>query len=184
LTPAPSPLVATAKSLPAADIYWIIRNGIKMSGMPAWQYRLSDKEIWDVVAFLKVLPSLTPADYQTWRGRYPLKQTQPENAQTSPSAKVRLGDVSAGKKALQQHLCITCHVIPGVVGPNRLIGPPLAGIASRQYIAGVLPNTPENMVRWIRNPTEVDPLTAMPDLNVSEQDAHDIAAFLSTLREQ
>jgi cytochrome c1 len=74
-------------------------------------------------------------------------------------------------------------VIPGVVGANRSVGPPLAGIANRQYIAGVLPNTPANMMRWLRQPTKVDPLSAMPDLDVTEQDARDIAAFLYTLRQ-
>ena len=83
-----------------------------------------------------------------------------------------------GKNALQQYACITCHVIPGVVGANNAVGPSLAGIGSRKYLAGVLPNTPENLVRWIRNPKAVDEKTAMPALDVSGQDAIDIAAYL------
>jgi cytochrome c1 len=46
----------------------------------------------------------------------------------------------------------------------------------------MLPNTPENMVRWLREPQAVNPRSAMPDLGVSEGDARDIAAFLSTIR--
>ena len=51
----------------------------------------------------------------------------------------------------------------------------------RLYIAGVVPNTPENLVRWIRFPTSVDPRTAMPDLHLSDQDARDMAAYLYTM---
>jgi mono/diheme cytochrome c family protein len=184
LTPAPASLVATAREWPAAEVYWVIRHGIKMSGMPAWQYRLDDGEIWDVVAFMKVLPSLSPADYRDWDKQHAsLPVPTSELTAAEPVNEVRLGDVAAGKKALQQYLCTTCHAIPGVVGANRHVGPPLHGIADRQYLAGVLPNTPANMLRWLRKPTEVDPLSAMPDLGVTEQDARDIAAFLYTLHE-
>jgi cytochrome c1 len=61
------------------------------------------------------------------------------------------------------------------------VGPPLKGVASRVIIGGVLPNSPENMVLWLRHPQKVAPLTAMPDLGVTEQDARDIAAYLATL---
>ncbi len=62
------------------------------------------------------------------------------------------------------------------------MGPPLSRIASRVYVGGVLPNTPENMVQWIRNPKAVDEKTAMPVLNVTDADARDIAAYLYTLK--
>ena len=48
--------------------------------------------------------------------------------------------------------------------------------------AGVLPNTPENMLRWLQNPPVVDPLTAMPNVGVTEADARDMAGYLYTLR--
>lgn len=183
LTPSPAALLESVKEWSAAETYWIIRYGIKMSGMPAWQYRLSEEQIWDVVAFMKVLPTLSPADYKRWNNQHAPIAEQASAAPARRGGPARPGDRTAGKQALQQYLCITCHAIPGVVGAHGRVGPSLAGIASRQYIAGVLPNTTANMLRWIRHPTEVDPLTAMPDLNVSEQDARDIAAFLYTLRD-
>ena len=61
------------------------------------------------------------------------------------------------------------------------MGPPLAGIAGRSLIAGKLPNTPDNMVLWLRRTQELKPLTAMPQLDVTEQDARDIAAYLANL---
>jgi hypothetical protein len=50
--------------------------------------------------------------------------------------------------ALRQRACGTCHVIPGVTGADALVGPPLDGIGTRRYIAGILPNTPDNMMQW------------------------------------
>ena len=48
----------------------------------------------------------------------------------------------------------------------------------------MLPNTPQNLIRWIQNPPAVDPLTAMPNVGVTQADARDIAAYLYTLRQE
>ena len=74
--------------------------------------------------------------------------------------------------------CGSCHMIPGVAGADGRVGPSLAGIDERWSIAGRLPNTPANLVRWIMHPQEVDPGTLMPDLGVPAQQARDIAAYL------
>ena len=92
------------------------------------------------------------------------------------------GQPDRGARAISVYGCGSCHTIPRVPGANALVGPPLAGIASRVYIAGVLPNTPENMLRWIQHPQQVDPRTAMHDVGVSDADASDIASYLYTLR--
>jgi cytochrome c2 len=93
-----------------------------------------------------------------------------------------IGDPERGRSMLRQYGCQSCHVIPGVAGANGLVGPPLGGVASRSYIAGVLPNTPENMERWIGDPKGVDSLTAMPNVGVTPDDARHITAYLYTLR--
>jgi cytochrome c2 len=92
------------------------------------------------------------------------------------------GEPGIGKQVMQQYGCGSCHTIPGIPGANALVGPSLKHIASRMYIAGVLLNTPENMLRWLQNPPAVDPLTAMPNLGVTEADARDMASYLYTLR--
>ena len=46
------------------------------------------------------------------------------------------------------------------------------------YIAGVLPNSTSNFIRWVKDPKAVDEKTAMPVLGVTEADASDIAAFI------
>jgi len=92
------------------------------------------------------------------------------------------GDSLRGKAAIERYGCAACHVIPGIPNPHSKVAPPLTKTGTRAYIAGVLANTPANMVRWLRDPPAVDPLTAMPDMGVTEQDARDIAAYLYTLR--
>ena len=92
------------------------------------------------------------------------------------------GDPRRGRRAVASYGCSSCHTIPGVRGADGLVGPPLAGMGSRAYVAGVMKNTPPNLVRWIQDPPGVDPMTAMPKLGVSEADARDIASFLYTLR--
>ena len=91
------------------------------------------------------------------------------------------GSVERGRHAIAATGCGTCHTIDGVVNANGKVGPPLNGIAERSMIAGELPNTPDNMVRWILDPPAVEPGTAMPNLNVSEASARDIVAYLYTL---
>ena len=92
------------------------------------------------------------------------------------------GDPGKGRMAIDRYGCSSCHTIPRVRGADALVGPPLDRIGSRTYIAGVLENSPENMIRWILDPPAVDPRTAMPNLRVSEVNARDIAGFLYTLK--
>jgi cytochrome c len=91
------------------------------------------------------------------------------------------GNPERGKDAIRAYGCPSCHTIPGVFGADGLVGPPLGGIAKRVAIAGILPNTPENMIRWLQNPPAVNPQTLMPNMNVPESDARDIASYLYTL---
>lgn len=100
----------------------------------------------------------------------------------SSAAETAGGSIARGRGAIARYGCASCHTIPGIPGADALVGPPLDRIASRTYVAGVLVNTPENLVRWIQDPPGVDPMTAMPNLRVTEADARDIATFLSTLR--
>jgi cytochrome c len=93
------------------------------------------------------------------------------------------GEPSRGRDAIASYGCGTCHTIPGVDNATGLVAAPLGDIGRRTILAGQLPNTPENMIRWIRWPQQVESNTAMPNLNVTERDARDMAAYLYTLRE-
>jgi cytochrome c1 len=98
------------------------------------------------------------------------------------AAAITGGDPALAPALMRTYGCAACHTIPGVDGANALVGPPLTHMASRAYIGGVLPNAPDNMMRWIRDPRGVDSLTAMPNTGVTESDARHIAAYLYTLR--
>lgn len=92
------------------------------------------------------------------------------------------GNPNNGRAAIYRRHCGVCHDIPGVFGSHGVIGPPLANIAKRSFVAGVLPNSSDNLVRWIRTPRSIVPRTAMPNLGIDEPEARDIAAYLYQLR--
>jgi cytochrome c1 len=68
-----------------------------------------------------------------------------------------------------------------VEGATAKVGPELNGLRDRTTIAGKIPNSPENLMQWIRFPHSIDPHTAMPNMSVTEQDAKNIAAYLYSL---
>jgi cytochrome c len=92
------------------------------------------------------------------------------------------GVADAGQLAITRYNCGACHRIPGIAGAAGQAGPALGGIAVRAQIAGMLTNSPDNMVRWLRHPQRVLPGNGMPDLGVGDRDARDMAAYLYTLR--
>ncbi|MDG6110198.1 c-type cytochrome [Dactylosporangium aurantiacum] len=98
-----------------------------------------------------------------------------------PPVEVHDGDPARGARLISQYGCGSCHTVPGVRGADGLVGPPLTRFGSRSYIAGELVNNGPNLQHWIREPQQVEPGTAMPDLGVSETDARDIAAYLFSL---
>lgn len=93
-----------------------------------------------------------------------------------------IGDPAKGQALIKKLGCGSCHDIPGIMDAHGMVGPPLGHMASRQYVAGLLRNTPDNMVHWLRFPQRVVPGNAMPDLGISDSDAHQIAAYLATLK--
>lgn len=92
------------------------------------------------------------------------------------------GNALRGAKVIDRYRCGACHSIPGIDNANGLVGPPLMWWSRRTFIAGELPNKPENLVHWIRSPQSIVPGNAMPDLGLSEEEARDAAAYLYTLR--
>jgi mono/diheme cytochrome c family protein len=173
MQPVPGPLVDASAHWQPRELYWITRHGIKMSGMPAWEARLNEADTWAVVAFVTRMPALDARAFREMMAARPGQQ----NAGVQPAAGMR-GDPARGKRVLPQYACQSCHLIPGITGSEAYVGRPLEGLAKRRLIAGTLPNTQDNLVRWIRNPQAVDPRTAMPAMGVSARDALDISAYL------
>ena len=92
------------------------------------------------------------------------------------------GNAAHGRQLIRSYGCGACHTVPGVHDAHGMVGPPLMGLAERTIVAGQLPNSTDNLIRWIQHPRNIEPKTAMPDLGVTKQDARDIAAYLYTLR--
>jgi hypothetical protein len=157
------------------QIYWVTRHGIRMAGMPAWEYRLADADLWAIAAFIdRELPAMTVTEYDQRIAAADGERCEQPSWRAQP-------DAARGLVTLRQYGCPGCHIIPGVTGPKVHIGPSLEQFARRPLIAGTLPNTPENLVRWLREPQAIRPHTLMPDLNVTPQHAEDMRAYLVTL---
>jgi mono/diheme cytochrome c family protein len=175
--PSPPNLTQDGRDWPANELYWVIRHGVRMTAMPAWEFRLSETELWDLTAFVKRLPTLTPAQYQAAPATAPPPQQQANRVLVAGRGPV----AATGKFLISQYMCATCHEIPGIAGADNTVGPPLAGFARRTFIAGTLRNTQDNLARWLRDPQSVRPMSAMPDLGIGDAQAQAIAAYLLTL---
>ena len=67
LNPGPPDLKEVAPERDPAALFWVVKNGIRMTGMPSFgKAGVPDPELWQIVAFLKKLPSVSEADFKAW----------------------------------------------------------------------------------------------------------------------
>ncbi|MDQ2833388.1 MAG: cytochrome c oxidase subunit II [Acidobacteriota bacterium] len=132
----------------------------------------------------------TPEDFEAW-----IKQQQ-QTASPAPSADgaptaassntatrppARNNAAAEGQTVFLHNACINCHTIAGTAASGRF-GPDLTHLASRDTIAsGAIPNTPENLRKWIDNPDSMKPGVLMPPMHLNEHDLDVITAYLTTL---
>ncbi|MGH3112670.1 MAG: c-type cytochrome [Gaiellaceae bacterium] len=95
-----------------------------------------------------------------------------------PSLSVEGASGERSEQIIREVGCGSCHVIPGLPQADGRVGPELRDFDDERFIAGSLPNTPENLVEWIMDPQRFAPDTVMPDLGLDEQQARDVAAHL------
>lgn len=95
-----------------------------------------------------------------------------------PTAQSRDGDVERGRQLIRQHGCGSCHSIRGVPGARGRVGPPLNRFGERTFVAGALPNTPDNVTKWLLDPPRIRPGTAMPNFDLARAEADAITAYL------
>jgi mono/diheme cytochrome c family protein len=75
LHPDPPDLKEVAADLTPAQLFWVIKNGINMTGMPSFALAgAKDDEIWSIAAFVKKLPTVSEADYKNWTESVELKK--------------------------------------------------------------------------------------------------------------
>ena len=113
----------------------------------------------------------TPEAFQAWAAK------QKEEAATPPDG----SPAAAGLQLFRTGTCVGCHTIRGVSGGG--IGPDLTHVGSRRTIAGgILPNTPENLARWVRHAPQVKPGSLMPEQSLADAQVASLVAYLQSLR--
>lgn len=114
--------------------------------------------------------AVSEAEYQEWVRRQ--QETPPEPT----------GAAVRGRELFRTMSCVNCHSIRGFDrAPNA--GPDLTHVASRRLLgSGLVPNTPENLRRWMTDPQAVKPGVLMPNFKLSEDDLNDLLAYFETLQ--
>jgi cytochrome c oxidase subunit 2 len=93
-----------------------------------------------------------------------------------------VGDPAAGAALFQRSACVACHTISGTAAKGQ-VGPDLTHVGSRQRIAAeLLPNTPQNMAKWLHDPPALKPGSLMPNLNLKPEQIADLVAYLESLK--
>jgi cytochrome c oxidase subunit II len=112
----------------------------------------------------------TPEQFQTW-----LKQQE-------SAVPTLTGQAAQGEQAFLNGACVGCHTIDGTKAQGK-IGPNLTHFASRGSFAGAtLPNTPDNVAKWLADPQAVKPGNLMPNLHLAPDQINSLVAFLESLR--
>lgn len=190
INPDPPRLERVGAKWTDGEVYWIIRNGLKMSGMPAMGAARRPADTWALVAFIRRMRWLSPGEYALM-----VRAVSGDSAAATSVAWLVRGDLgframrssgraARGRRWIRAYACGGCHEIPGIPAANGRAGPPLDDFADRNYIAGELVNTPINLVAWLVDPQAIEPGTAMPRVGLTAAQALDVAAYLYALPSQ
>jgi cytochrome c oxidase subunit 2 len=88
-----------------------------------------------------------------------------------------------GKEAFNSATCVQCHHISADSEAKALIGPDLSHVSQRKTLgAGVLENNTDNLAKWMQNPQQFKPGAYMPNMRLTDEQAHDIAIYLESLK--
>lgn len=88
------------------------------------------------------------------------------------------GDPARAPALIRRYGCAGCHTISGIPGADGQVGSSLVDLRQRVYIAGVMTNSPDNLIGWIVTPQTFSLRTAMPATGISQAEARDVAAYL------
>ncbi len=147
-----------------ADLYWIIQNGVRLTGMPAWKNTLSEEDSWKLVRFIQNLPQ--------WNAAH-----QAQAAAKAAPAKSEIELVAYGRTLYRQEGCFTCHRLNregGKVGPDLTV-------------EGTRGRTRDWLVGHFKKPSSYTPGSMMPDFtNLTDEQLEALSAFLlkQTARKQ
>jgi cytochrome c oxidase subunit II len=119
----------------------------------------------------------TPEDFDKWAAHEAAAPDQPASA-----------EAKAGEKVFKDAPCAICHEIKGISGfskeyAGKFRGPDLTHFGSRTTLAaGLMPNTPQDLAKWIEDPRAIKPGVNMPTLGVRGKDLDDLVAYLESLK--
>ena len=112
-----------------------------------------------------------PADFEAWA------QLSASNAVAAVDPQAR-----AGQGVFASNACVSCHTVQGTIAQGRY-GPDLTHFGSRLTLgAGILENNRENVIRWLDSTQHVKPGNLMPDVELTDQQVQQLAAYLGSLR--
>ena len=107
------------------------------------------------------------------------RQVQTTSAGATLQGPAQGPDYATGEKLFQAKGCVACHALYAVNAPKGMVGPNLANVGARSYIAaGMLKNSDENLARWIQNPQALKKGVLMPNLGITQPEAGALVAFL------
>jgi cytochrome c oxidase subunit II len=173
----------------SADVvhsFWVVAFGQKMDAIPGhptnmWVHPIKTGKFLGTCSeycgaqhsLMRIIANVVPQkDFDTWIAAQKVVPEQP----TEPTA-VR------GKKLFNDATCVECHRIAGNEEAQALIGPDLTHIAQRETLgSGVIKNDTENLTKWMQNPQTFKPGVNMPNMRLTDEDAHDIAVYLESLK--
>jgi cytochrome c oxidase subunit 2 len=103
------------------------------------------------------------------------------SAQRAPAVEPSGEPATTGKAIFAGSACVGCHTVRGV--STATLGPDLTHFGSRKTLAaGMLPNTAENLVRWVRDAPSMKPGVKMPPFQLTDEQARALAAYLLALK--
>jgi cytochrome c oxidase subunit 2 len=113
----------------------------------------------------------SPEDFSAWLAH----QRQPASLPSAVGA-------AKGAEVFREKNCVNCHSIAGLMTKGR-VAPDLTHVGSRTTLAaGTLPNTPENLAKWLKNPQSVKKGVLMPDIGLNTDQIKYLTAFLEGLK--
>ncbi len=138
------------------DLFWIIQNGIRLTGMPAWNGAISEEDMWKLARFIHALPQISAAG-----------AVQSEAPSTPPLKQADL--IRYGETLYRQEGCFTCHRLDG---EGTKLGPDLTYEGNRG-------RSNEWLIGHFKNPTAYSPGSVMPSFkNLKDEQLKALVAFL------
>jgi cytochrome c oxidase subunit 2 len=123
----------------------------------------------------------TPGQFQHWIAEQQKMQSGLEGEAPGSDGRENI-DARGGQLVFERQACINCHAVAGTVANGRF-GPDLTHLMSRETLAaGAIPNTPENLMAWITDPSQFKPGSLMPAMHLTDRQNAQITAYLLTLK--